>query len=194
MRQKHNIITLLATGMLIAGCASSNVYHPARFEGDEGFSARNLGETHFRVTFRGDSKTSRETVEDYLLLHAAELTLDAGKAGFLITEADTDLETHIRGVRHPAIYGRNFHNRFNDPWVFPYYAYGYNWSYPSRWSYYQTNEYVAVAYIMMLDRSAIIAEPKAFNAQQVMDSIGPVSCYKSEPHDESTCPFQHDHH
>ncbi|GLQ22500.1 hypothetical protein GCM10007853_03740 [Algimonas ampicilliniresistens] len=193
MKCSKPMLASLMMAILISGCALSSIYHPARFAGDEGFSDQALGQDNYRVSFRGDVSTPRETVEDYLLLHAAELTLDAGKTSFLIIESDTDMETHIRGTRHPAIYGRNYHLRDEYPWSFPYYAYGYRWSYPSRWSYYETNEYIAVAYIRMLDRDEAEKYPNAFDAQLVMDSIGPVSCYKREPHDETTCPFQHNH-
>ena len=65
---------LLAAGLL-AGCMTPTPYAP-RTEGQRtGYTDRALTQTRYRVTFTGNSITPRDTVENYLLLRAAEVTL-----------------------------------------------------------------------------------------------------------------------
>ena len=47
----------------------------------------------FRVSFAGNSFTSRETVERYLLFRAAELTVQNGFDHFILVDRDTDKQT-----------------------------------------------------------------------------------------------------
>ena len=55
-----------------------------------GFSDVRLETDRFRVTFAGNSLTSRETVERYLLYRAAELTVAQGADWFSVVERQTD--------------------------------------------------------------------------------------------------------
>ena len=45
------------------------------------------------MTFRGNSATRRETVENFLLLRSAEVTRDAGYAWFAFDTRDTEAKT-----------------------------------------------------------------------------------------------------
>src|SRR5215475_13702395 len=73
---------LLAAGLL-AGCMTPTPYAP-RTEGQRtGYTDRALTQTRYRVTFTGNSVTPSETVENYLLLRAAEVTRAAGYSSFM---------------------------------------------------------------------------------------------------------------
>ena len=61
---------------LIAACAAPTPYQAATER--NGFSELKIEDDRFSVSFRGNSRTPRETVETYLLHRAAELTLASG--------------------------------------------------------------------------------------------------------------------
>jgi hypothetical protein len=80
----------------------------------------------YRVTFTGNSLTSRETVELYLAYRAAELTLANGYDTFTLVSRDTDRKTTTRIEPNPASlpYWRPYWRyygpygwRFYDPWM-----------------------------------------------------------------------------
>ncbi len=58
-----------------------------------GYSDQELTHNRYRVTFTGNSETPRETVEDYLLRRAAEVTLKAGYDAFLFDTRNTKAKT-----------------------------------------------------------------------------------------------------
>ena len=68
----------LATGL--AGCETATPYQPLApgTAQSGGFTDQRLDDNHFRVTFQGNTETSRETVETYLLDRAAEVTVHSG--------------------------------------------------------------------------------------------------------------------
>jgi hypothetical protein len=79
---------LIAAGLL-AGCMTPTPYAP-RTEGQRtGYTDRALTQTRYRVTFTGNSVTPRETVENYLLLRAAEVTRAAGYPAFMFDTRNT---------------------------------------------------------------------------------------------------------
>jgi len=85
----------LALGGAIAGCATPTPYQPAppgRSAG-YGYSNYRIDAAHWRVSFAGNSLTSRETVEKYLLYRAAELTLEQGYDWFDTTDRHTERNT-----------------------------------------------------------------------------------------------------
>ena len=84
------LIILLASLLLAAGCATQTPYKPAAERGDEGYTETRLGESRYRITFVGNTQTDSETVKDYALLRAAELTLQKGYTWFQVVERETD--------------------------------------------------------------------------------------------------------
>lgn len=79
-------VTLVA----LASCATQTPYKPAEKRGEEGYTETRLGENRYRITFVGNTTTPAETVKDYALLRAAELTLQEGYEWFQIMERDND--------------------------------------------------------------------------------------------------------
>lgn len=73
--------------MLLAGCANNrSQYAPALEEGDIGYTESRLGSDRYRVVYRGDAGTPLETVQDYALLRAAELTVAQNYDWFEVAE------------------------------------------------------------------------------------------------------------
>ena len=90
------IAAALATGaVLTAGCATETTYRPATGQGfyRTGYSDRQIEPNRFIVSFAGNTVTSRDTVERYLLFHAAELTLQQGNDYFVMIDRDTDRQS-----------------------------------------------------------------------------------------------------
>ena len=81
------VVTVL-TALAVAGCATKTPYKPAEERGEEGYTETRLGENRYRVSFVGNSITPAETVKDYALLRAAELTLQQGYDWFQVAERD----------------------------------------------------------------------------------------------------------
>jgi hypothetical protein len=72
-----------ALAFFITACATG--YHSTGFTG--GYSDAQLAPDVFRVTFRGNGYTEPERVQDFVLLHAAELALSNGYTHFGIVSA-----------------------------------------------------------------------------------------------------------
>ncbi|MGZ8407723.1 MAG: CC0125/CC1285 family lipoprotein, partial [Caulobacteraceae bacterium] len=109
---KRAIVILAAASALggaLAGCATPTPYQPAVQQGRYayGFSEQKLDETHWRVTFSGNSLTSRERVESYLLYRAAELTVAQGGDWFETTGRATEKKSRYYANPDP-FYGAGF--------------------------------------------------------------------------------------
>lgn len=89
----------VAAALLLSACATPTPYQP-RVRGAQvsgGYSEQRIEENRYRVTFVGNSLTSRERVENYLLYRAAELTRQAGYDSFTIVTRATDPHTRTTG-------------------------------------------------------------------------------------------------
>ncbi|OYW82700.1 MAG: hypothetical protein B7Z20_13560, partial [Sphingobium sp. 32-64-5] len=73
------LVTVAAAAalMALAGCATSTPYQPLSPSNQVsgGYSDEQLAPDRFRVTFAGNTLTSRDKVEGFLLYRAAELTV-----------------------------------------------------------------------------------------------------------------------
>ena len=54
-----------------------------------GYSEQQIEENRYRVSFAGNAATSRQTVEDYLLYRAAELSVQTGHDWFEVVDRNT---------------------------------------------------------------------------------------------------------
>ncbi|MEO0983015.1 MAG: hypothetical protein AAFX03_10220 [Pseudomonadota bacterium] len=73
---------------LAAACASPPKYQEATVLGMEGYTDQNLGEDRYQVSFTGTPSSTTDSVRDFALLRAAELTLRAEGDWFeVITES-----------------------------------------------------------------------------------------------------------
>src|SRR3546814_12577753 len=79
-------VALLALGMLTA-CATTTPYQPVR--DGYGYQDQRIEGNRYRVTFAGSTAKPRQTVENYLLYHAAELKLARGNDYFIVTQSST---------------------------------------------------------------------------------------------------------
>ena len=171
------LIMLGGAALLLAACATATPYGPATGARGYGFSDQRIEANRYRITFRGNSLTSRETVENSLLYRAAELTTELGFDYFVAIESDTETQKSYSSTSEPAFYGRyGYGYPFHRPYyAFPYYAYGFGWGHPYYDSYTrEVTRYSAVAFVAMYKGAKPDDNPQAFNAREVMDNLGPL--------------------
>lgn len=94
--QARMTVMALAGLAWLAACAAPTPYGP--IQNGYGYVEAPVGENAYRVAFFGNPATPRETVEDYLMLRAAELTLERGFEQFRVREARTELVNTRRSV------------------------------------------------------------------------------------------------
>lgn len=171
MKFKH--LAILCAGLVLAGCATPTAYQPAAGRYSTGYSDKRLAENRFRVTFSGNSATGRATVEDYLLLRAAEVTRDAGYSWFVFDTRDTETTT---------IYHTDFAG-------WPGWGPGYGWYWHS-WAFgpygreatsFASTRYEAYAEIVLLSPEQAKDEPHALKAADVIARLGPAAV-QPQPH------------
>jgi len=108
-----------AGAVALAACATPTPYQAA--DGTRyGYSEQRIESDRYRVSFSGNSLTDRETVETYLLLRAAELTLQNGEESFRVIQRATDEDTRLTSDPN-FYYGGVFPTRFR------YYHPAYGW-------------------------------------------------------------------
>ncbi|MGE0652124.1 MAG: hypothetical protein AB7P12_10280 [Alphaproteobacteria bacterium] len=156
-------MVLAALGL--GACVGPTPYAPAT--DGYGYSEQSIEGDRYRVTFSGNSATPRETVENYLLYRAAEVTLERGHQHFIVVKMDTERSTR-------------YHGGFNDFGYHPYGFYGYRSFHDRPWGFggyssldaHPIDRYSAYANIVMRD-GAKPDNPDAYDARDVVKKLGP---------------------
>ncbi len=170
--------------LLLVACATATPYQP-NLPGQSvsgGYSEKYLGQNRYRVWFAGNTLTSRDTVEGYLLYRAAELTAQSDYDWFRITDHTTERDRRSYVERSPRY----------DPW----YGSGY-YSWRPHWRYYRGGSWntwhpygrdpfwaydVDVRTVERFEAEAVITmhrgrrpanDSRAFDARRVMSDLGP---------------------
>ncbi len=169
----------------LAGCATPTPYQPnVRGQSSSGgYSEVRIEPARWRVNFAGNSLTSRETVEGYLLFRAAELTTQNGYDWFSIVDRETnrDRRTYVEpdplyrpwygpgyGFWRPSwrYFGAGYGWRSWDPfWGDPFWA--------DRMDVRTVDRYEAAAEIIMHRGAKPGDDARAFDARAVIDSLRP---------------------
>ena len=171
----------LSLAALLGACATATPYQP-NIPGQAtsgGYSEMRIEADRFRVNFAGNSLTSRDTVERYLLYRAAELTVAEGGDWFELADRKTDKTVRTYVDRDP------FYNRWAYPYWAPswrYYGRGFGWRswdpffgdpfWASRVDVRTVEKYEADAEIV-IHRGPKPNQPNAFDARDVMRNLGP---------------------
>lgn len=82
------ILLVPAACLVLAGCVTPTVYAPASGPNAVGFSEMRLQSDRFRVTYKGGGGAPAAQVEDYALLHAADLAVANGYDWFRVERRD----------------------------------------------------------------------------------------------------------
>jgi len=171
----RSLLMVAAAALLVSACATSTAYAPAGFNGQRGgYAEQRLESDRFRVSFAGNSVTSREQVEMGLLLRAAEITAENGYDWFSTVERATD-----RDVTYSS---------FGDPFYRPYSRlWGPSWRYYHRglWSRWndpfwgrndfdvrEIDRYEATAEIVLGRGAKPAGDANAFDAREVIANLG----------------------
>ena len=169
---------VIVLALMASACTTPTPYQPLPSAGSErgGYSDQRLEENRFRVTFTGNSMTSRETVETYLLYRAAELTIANGYDWFVMADRATERhsQTYLDRPFGPGpwgywgpswrYYGRGFGWRSWDPfWGDPF------WD--SQVNVQTVDRYEASAEIVMGHGPKPADNVRAFDARQVISNL-----------------------
>lgn len=95
----RNLLLVAAAAAALAACASTGgAYQERSADNRYGYAETQLEPNRVRVTYAGDTVTSRETVETYLLYRAAETTLLRGYDYFLIVAHGANEDTRYQAL------------------------------------------------------------------------------------------------
>src|SRR4051812_39817541 len=93
---KRLILPALAALTLSACATEPTTYQPAAGRSGVGFSEMRIEPGRYRVTFQGGPGAPPAQVEDYALLHAADLAVAEGYDWFRVTDRATRQNCYIR--------------------------------------------------------------------------------------------------
>lgn len=169
MFRKTLAAAAIAAATTLGACASSGPtpYQPASANYSSGYAETKLEDTRYRISFKGNSLTERETVENYMLFRAAELTVQSGYDTFTIVNRDTDKQSR---TRYDNFYGPRFSYMYFSPrwgWVNSWDPF---WDMPSRRE--TVTNYEAFAEVVM-SKGPKGADANSFDARQVQQNLGP---------------------
>lgn len=182
---KGRVPGLLLALAATSGCMTATPYQPdlAGQPVAGGYSETRRAEGRYTVHFSGNSLTTRDRVEGYLLYRAAELTLQSGYDWFVILDrlTERDVSTYVQP------------DPFYRPWYGPRYGHWRpNWRYLRQgqgWSSWQPGQgdpfwterldirtverFEAHADIAMHRGTPPASEERAFDARRVMQDLQP---------------------
>jgi len=176
------IAAAAASALALASCETATPYQPIA-PGNHtsgGYSEQRVEPNRWRVTFSGNSLTSRETVETYLLYRAAELTLAQGYDWFSLVDRHTDRDTRVYADPiGPGFYGPGY--GFGGYWgpSWRYYrrgawggwgGWGAGWG-PGPFDLQQVTKFEATAEIVMGRGPKPAGDRRAFEARAVVDNL-----------------------
>jgi hypothetical protein len=177
------IVAALGLGLGLTACETATPYQPLEHGTaiSGGFTDQRLDADHFRVSFQGNTLTSRATVESYLLYRAAELTTSQGFDWFEAIDRHTDRDRRTYLDPDP-FYGPGYaFGYFRPSWR--YYGGGFGWrTWGPFWGDPFWGDTAEVETVQKFEATAEIAmhhgpkpegDPKAFDARAVIANLGP---------------------
>ena len=152
-------ISSLILLLLAASCAEPTPYVAA--VNRDGYAETAVEDNRYRVRFAGNSLTSRDTVETYLLYRAAEVTRAAGKDWFRVADRDTEAEIRFRSFS--TSFGRGGFGFYSSR------AFGMAGGTTTR----PITRYEAFADILVFAGSKPEDDPLAYDARSVLATLEP---------------------
>ncbi|MFT7359408.1 CC0125/CC1285 family lipoprotein [Parasphingorhabdus sp.] len=179
------ILAAAATISLVTGCMTATPYQPeiSGKAASGGYSDERLSENRYKVNFTGNSLTSRDRVEGYLLYRAAELTVENGYDYFVIIDrlTERDVRTYVEPDRYYRPYYGTSYSYWRPHWR--YYEPSIGWSiwhpewgtafWSGRPDYRSIERFEAHAEIVMYRGQPPASERKAFDARAVIADLEP---------------------
>jgi hypothetical protein len=165
VRKRARLLATLAVVGIVAACAHPTPYQPAAVQEGEGYTTQQIESSRFRVSFRGNSLTSRQTVDTYMLYRCAEVTLQNGDDYFIVVNKDVDKNTGYESYGDDLAWGWGGGWGWRHGWG-PGPGPGFDYSRP-------INSYDAIADIMLYKGQKPAGNVYAYDAREVLNSIGP---------------------
>jgi hypothetical protein len=171
----------------LTACATATPYQPRSpgAQASGGFSDLRLEQDRYRVSFAGNSLTSRETVERYLLYRAAELTSQQGYDWFETADRRTDRTARTTVETDPFMrpgfgYGAGYGSwrpswRYYGPRYGGWRAWDPYWGDPfftNRAEVRTVQKFEATAEIVLHKGPKPAGDPRAYDAREIMTSLG----------------------
>ena len=155
-------LALVAVAALVlTACETPANYGPKDGQVRTGYTDQQLATNRYRVTFTGNAATPRETVENYLLFRAAEVTAKSGYPFFLFDTRDTEAKTTYQSLdAGPPWRGRGW--------------YRHSWAWDGDVTTRPITAYEAFAEIVLLTPEQAKNEPRALEAKDVLARIAPL--------------------
>lgn len=189
----------LVSALALTACATPTPYKPIQSDSRyaTGFFDRQIENNRFIVTFSGNSVTSRERVERYLLFRAAELTLQNGADYFSVVDRDTERKTDTQVTNFGGGWGGGY-GYWGPGWGYwgPQWRFarrGFGWGGWGGWGGgWGGDPFFNDVQVRQIDRYEAQAEivtgrgPKpagdrfAFSAKEVVDRLGPTIEYPGD--------------
>ncbi|MBI1404942.1 MAG: hypothetical protein GC145_02300 [Caulobacter sp.] len=168
------------SGLTLGACATATPYQP-NVRGQSvsgGYTDQRITADRFRVSFSGNSLTSRDTVERYLLYRAAELTLSQGYDGFVLADRQTSADRRTYYDPGPGRFGYGY---WRPSWR--YFGPRYGWRVWDPWyndrfwademDMRTVTRFEASAEIVMYRGASPGGPEHSFNAREVVANLGP---------------------
>ena len=159
--QRVMTATVIVATLGLGACGAPTPYQPAA--DGYGYAEQALEENRFRVSFSGNRLTSRETVENYLLYRAAEITVTRGFDHFVVAHWDTERKTtYFSTVPLTGYVGFGWYDSYGDP-------FGGFTTARAR----PSDRYAAYANIVMRRGAKPTGDPDAYDARAVLARLTP---------------------
>ncbi|MGH6944912.1 MAG: CC0125/CC1285 family lipoprotein [Geminicoccaceae bacterium] len=157
LRGRHLIGILLL--VMLAACASPTPYQPAT--DGFGYADQQIESNRYRVSFAGNSVTPRQTVENYLLYRAAEVTLQTGHDYFTLVDQHIERSTSYQGTGFTdfPVVDRHGHS-----------AFGFG---TTSYTAYPIDRYTGYADVVVHDGEKPAGDVSAYDARDVVQRLGP---------------------
>lgn len=170
----QSILMVAAAALALSACATSTPYAPAGFNGQRGgYAEQRLETDRYRVSFAGNSVTSREQVEMSLLLRAAEITVENGYDWFSTVERATDRD--VRYQAFPDPFYRPYSPFWGPSWRYYHRGYWSRWNDPfwgrSDFDVREIDRFEANAEIVLGRGAKPAGDPNAFDAREVIANL-----------------------
>jgi hypothetical protein len=174
------VLSLAGAGL--TACATATPYQP-NVRGQAvsgGFTDYRIADNRYKVTFSGNSLTSRDTVERYLLYRAAELSLDQGYDGFILADRETNRDTRTYYDPGPSRFGFGY-GYWRPSWRYFGPRYGWRawdpWRNDPFWAddmdMRTVTRFEATAEIVLYKGASPDGAERSFNAREVTANLGP---------------------